>query len=308
MPPTISVVIPAFNAARYVDACLDSVFSQSGDFHLEVIVVDDGSTDDTVRCVERRPGVRLHRQAQRGPSAARNAGIAMASGEYVAFLDVDDLWPPGSLNTRFSLMTRYPDAGLAFGDCRQFDDTGLHPDTVFEEGGYGPSRFGHQERVPRAYAQLFENNFITTGSVLAKTVLLRELGGFDESLRLVEDMELWLRIAARQPLVYSSEVCLLRRRHENNTSRDAEAMSQAYLAVLDRQPRINGEALEDSGVSLGRCYALEFAEQSVRAQVAGRRAQSFLAALRSLRWRVTRRGLAALAGSLFRSRSVTRRP
>ncbi|NTU65476.1 MAG: glycosyltransferase family 2 protein, partial [Chloroflexi bacterium] len=122
MPATISVVIPAFNASRYVDVCLDSVFCQSGDFDLEVIVVDDGSTDDTVFLLEQRAGVRLHRQAQRGPSAARNVGIAMASGEYVAFLDVDDLWPPGSLKSRFAVMLQNPDAGLAFGDCRQFDE------------------------------------------------------------------------------------------------------------------------------------------------------------------------------------------
>lgn len=302
MPPTISVVIPAFNAARYVDACLDSVFSQSGDFKLEVIVVDDGSTDDTVRCLERRPGVRLHRQAQRGPSAARNIGIAMAIGEYVAFLDVDDLWPPGSLNTRFSLMTRYPDAGLAFGDCRQFDEAGPHPDTVFGEGGYDPSRFGHQERVPRAYAQLFENNFITTGSVLAKTALLKELGGFDENLRFVEDMDLWLRIAARYPIVYSSQICLLRRLHDQNTSRNAEEMSYAYLKVLERQTQVNRDAIENYGVSLRRCYALEYADQSIRALTVGQRTRAMVLAVCSLSWALTRRGLAALADSFLPAR------
>lgn len=299
IPSTISVVIPAYNAALYIDACLDSVFSQTGDFSLDVVVVDDGSTDETVKRVEHRSEVRLHKQAQSGPSAARNAGIAMAKGELLAFLDADDLWPPGSLQSRLLLMTRYPDASLAFGDCRQFTEEGQYLKTVFEDSGYGPARFGHPERVPRAYALLLENNFITTGSVLVKTALLREMGGFDENLRLVEDMDIWLRIAASQPIVYSSEVCLLRRRHGSNTSSDAEAMSNAYLAVLDRQPRLNGKALRLSGVSLNRCYALEYADQSARALAAGRRGRALIVALRSLRWAVTRRGLTALAGCLL---------
>lgn len=308
IPATISVVIPAYNAALYIDACLDSVNAQMGDFCLEVIVVDDGSTDDTVKCLQRHPEVRLYKQVQRGPSAARNAGIEMASGEWLAFLDADDLWPPGSLQSRLLLMTRYPDAGLAFGDCRQFTEEGPYLKTVFEDSGYGPARFGHPERVPRAYALLLENNFITTGSVLVKTALLREIGSFDESLRLVEDMDIWLRIAASQPIVYSSEVCLLRRRHGNNTSGDAEAMSNAYLAVLARQARINGKALRHSGVSLNRCYALEYAERSTRALAAGRRGRALVAALHSLRWAVTRPGLTTLLGCLLPVSAGRRHP
>ena len=153
------------------------------DRNLEVIVVDDGSTDDTVERVQRWRGIRLSRQKQRGPAAARNAGIAMAGGEFVAFLDADDLWPAGSLTARASLLARHADSGLVFGDCRQFTDKGFSGSTVFEEGGYGASRFGHPEQVRNAYALLIENNFIATGTVLARTALLRELGGFDESLR-----------------------------------------------------------------------------------------------------------------------------
>lgn len=303
MRPTISVVIPAFNAASYVEDCLESVYAQSGDFSLEVIVVDDGSTDDTLHRLERWPDVRVLRQMQQGPSAARNAGIAKASGEFVAFLDADDLWPSGSLAARLSVMLRHPEAGLVFGDCRQFSKNGFHPTSVFEAGGYGLGRFGDSERVLAAYPMLLENNFITTGSVLVKSALLKELGGFDESLRLVEDMDLWLRIVARYPLVYSSEICLLRRLHETNTSRNADEMSSAYLNVLERQSQVNRAVLDDYGISIKRCYALEFADQSIRARTAGRRAQAMSQALRSLRWAVTRRGLAALANSLLPARA-----
>jgi glycosyltransferase involved in cell wall biosynthesis len=233
-PPRVSAVIPAYNAQAHIGACLDSVLSQSGPFALEVIVVDDGSADDTLHIVRQRAGVQCIAQPNAGPSAARNTGIAAASGEFVAFLDADDLWPPGKLAAQLQILQAQPEAALVSGDCRQFDAGGWRERTEF-----GPERFGHAawgagRLVPRAYARLLENNFITTGSVVARRTALVEAQGFDPGLRLAEDLDLWLRIARRHPIAWCEQECLHRRRHDSNISRDAQAVGLAYLEVLAR--------------------------------------------------------------------------
>lgn len=257
--PRVSAVIPAWNAERYLADCLDSVYGQKFDGGLEVILVDDGSTDATAAMAEGYPDLVLLRQPNRGPAAARNAGIRRARGEWVAFLDADDLWPAGKLQKQLDLLAGHPLAGLCFGDCRQFDAAGPRPRTLFEEegtDGWGPGPV-----LSDAYSRLLTANFVTTGSVLARRCVLEELGGFDEALRLVEDLELWLRVARSHPVLWSPEVCLLRRRHAGNLSRDNEAMALAWIEVLRRQPStpeldlkglVAGEYVHLAELALGR--------------------------------------------------------
>lgn len=233
--PLVSVVIPAHNAAAHLVDCLASVRAQVGEFDLETIVVDDGSTDETAAIAGRHPDVKCLTQPNCGPSAARNAGIAKARGEFIAFLDADDLWPPGKLAAQLKTLKQHDSAALAFGDCRQFDASGARPRTEFEANGLGTAAWGAAGLVPDAYERLLAENFITMGSVVLRRAVLDEVGGFAEELRLVEDLELWLRIARHHPVAWCGRVCLLRRRHAANTSRDAEAMSLAYLDVLRRQ-------------------------------------------------------------------------
>jgi glycosyltransferase involved in cell wall biosynthesis len=235
-PPAVSVVIPAHNAGAYLPDCLASVHSQSCDAGVEIIVVDDGSVDASVAIARSTPGVTCLSQPRRGPSAARNAGIAAARGEYIAFLDADDLWPPGKLDIQLRMLRQQPATALVFGDCRQFDASGAWPRTEFEAGRQGAAAWGPSGLVPDAYPRLLAENFITTGSVIVRHAALAEVGGFSDDLHLVEDLDLWLRIARRRPIAWCGEVCLLRRRHDANTSRDPEAMSLAFLEVLRRQP------------------------------------------------------------------------
>ena len=115
--PRVSVIIPAYNAGRTIDAALQSVFAQT--FRsFEIIVVDDGSTDDTADRVEAWGSrVMLHRQKNAGPAAARNRAIASARGEFLAFLDADDVWLPTKLARQVSYFERYPETGLLHGDA-----------------------------------------------------------------------------------------------------------------------------------------------------------------------------------------------
>ncbi len=233
-PLMVSVVIPAFNAQAHIADCLASVSTQSRGFDVEVIVVDDGSADDTVEIARRSPGVQCITQPNRGPSAARNLGIAAARGQYIAFLDADDLWPAGKLQAQVQLLQQYPELALVFGDCRQFDANGPRPRTEFQANRLGTAAWGPGPAIPDAYARLLEVNFITTGSVVVRRDVLQQVGGFAVDLRLVEDLDLWLRIARLHPIGWCEQECLLRRRHTENISRDTDAMGFAYLEVLRR--------------------------------------------------------------------------
>jgi glycosyltransferase involved in cell wall biosynthesis len=135
MIPQVSVVIPVYNAIDHIEECLASVINQRTPFSLEVIVVDDGSTDGTLEKLRSTSGLTCLAQSNRGPATARNSGIRHARGEYIAFLDADDLWPESKLQKQVELLQRHPDAAMCFGDCRQFKDKHWWPHTLFEEGG-----------------------------------------------------------------------------------------------------------------------------------------------------------------------------
>ncbi len=166
---------------------------------------------------------------------------------------------------------------MCFGDCRQFEGERWWPHTLFEEGGHGEGNWGQWPYVSDAYSRLLRNNFITTGSVVVRRQVLEELGGFDESFGLVEDLELWLRIARHHPIIWCRDVCLLRRRHAGNLSREAEAMSLAYLEVLKRQQACCADELARQGIDLNSLVAREYQEMAERA-LAGRQSRN------ALRW------------------------
>lgn len=256
---SVSAVIPAYNAQAHLAECLASVSEQRGRFTLEIIVIDDGSRDATAEIARRHPGVQCLTQSNAGPSAARNAGIAMAQGEFIAFLDADDLWPAGKLAAQLQILIQHPEAALVFGDCRQFDARGHWPRTEYETNQWGTAAWGTGPLIPQAYARLLDNNFITTGSVVARRALLQEAGGFAEDLRLVEDLDLWLRIARRHPIAWCERECLLRRRHDANISGNAEAVALAFLDVLDRHSTswASGDAAA-LGVDVARLESKEY--------------------------------------------------
>ncbi len=293
--PLVSVVIPAFNAQACLADCLASVQAQRGDFTIEIVVIDDGSTDSTADVAQQHPGVALLRQSNRGPSAARNVGIESARGDFIAFLDADDLWPEGKLAAQLAVLQRNPDASLVFGDCQQFSAERRWPQTEFAAAGLGAAAWGHDELVPDTYAGLLKDNFITTGSVVVRRSVLASVGGFAEDLRLVEDLDLWLRIALRHRLAWCAKVCLLRRRHAANTSNDAEAMGLAYLEVLRRQPS-SGQAQQGMPSPMLKLHAArEYLILSELALGRGDARTAWQRAWRGVATRGTLRGLWQLA-------------
>jgi len=227
--PSLSIVVPAWNSARHIGAALDSLIRQSRtDF--EVIVVDDGSTDDTAAVVAamaatvgpRGPAIRLHRQSNAGASAARNMGISIARADLVGFLDADDCWSPEKVRTHVALMQARPEIDLSFsGFCIITDEGRATLELYRPEEGILP--------LPR----LMERNIIHTSTVITRTSALDVTGGFDPAKITYEDFDLWLRIGGLRPNnIWGIHACLADyRRHETQTTRDWRKMHEGWKIV-----------------------------------------------------------------------------
>jgi len=283
-PPLVSAVIPAYNAARYITECLHSIAGQEGDIPLEIIVVDDGSTDDTREKVLAFGGTRLIQQTNAGPSAARNRGIREAKGEFIAFLDSDDLWTKDKLSVQIAILASLPDAAMVFGDCQRFDDTGRLDEPFFVAAGLDEAFWGDPLLVKDRYLKLFRVNYVPTGSVVLRKSCLSTAGVFDEKKRYVEDLDLWFRIAYHFPFAYTTHLCQLKRQHEQCVSNNAEAMSLAHIAVLEEQRRLHGDVLGSHGIRLEPRFCLEYCLLGDRCEREGRSAAArrwYLKALRT---------------------------
>jgi glycosyltransferase involved in cell wall biosynthesis len=195
--PTFTVVMPAYNAARTVGSAIRSVLSQTRrDF--ELIVVDDGSADDTaarVRSLQADERVRLVRQPNGGPGSARNAGIARARARYVSFLDSDDLWLPSYLEVMGNCLEREPDVAFAYTDAWVLDDRTRRIRRTTAMSRARPP-MPPPDDPEEFLALLLERNFIAN-SVTIRRAVLEEVGGYDPALQAAQDWELWLRIVAR---------------------------------------------------------------------------------------------------------------
>jgi len=211
--PRVSVVMPAHNTERYVVAAVRSVLDGAGD-DVEVIVIDDGSTDGTVEVVRAIADARvtvIPIAAHGGPSKPRNVGIRHASGAYISLLDSDDLVKPGKLAACVAALDRNPSAGFAFGDYetmdadgRVYDGSCMHAYPVFRALQSQPA--GDDWRlIPQAELArgLLYENFIGTSGVVARRELVIALGGLDESLPNGDDLDLWFRLAHHGDALYS---------------------------------------------------------------------------------------------------------
>lgn len=219
--PRVSVVIPAYNSARFIGHALRSVRTQTYQPH-EVIVVDDGSTDDT-RAVVAAAGadIRYIRQPNQGVSAARNAGLAAATGELICFLDADDLWEADKLRAQVDFMRDHPDVGLVFSDESEFDEHGVQCASLLSTSRFA-SEISAGGPIADAYRKLLTDNFIPTSTVMAKRDCFAVAGGFDVRLKAAEDRDMWCRIAAHFPVACAPAQLGRKRVVPSSLSRDPE--------------------------------------------------------------------------------------
>jgi GT2 family glycosyltransferase len=261
--PLYSVVVPAYNAESTIGATLRSVLRQTVD-DFEVVVVDDGSSDSTARCVEpflTDPRVALHRKANGGPADARNAGIAATSAPLVSFLDSDDLWMPRYLETMGAVLHGDPEVAVGYTDAWVVDDRTRRIRRLSAMARHNPPVPPPASR-DEFFAVLLDRNFVYNSVTIRRSVL-DEAGGFDSRCVPSEDFELWLRLASRD-LTFARPAGFLAvyRDRGDSLSADETRMADALVRVL----RI---AVEEYGLEGRRATAT--AERLARAE--GRLAQ-----------------------------------
>jgi glycosyltransferase involved in cell wall biosynthesis len=224
-PPLISVVIPCFDQAHFLAEAIESVLAQTfRDF--ELLVVDDGSLDNSYEVARRYPAVRPLRQPNRGVAAARNLGLAESRGTFSIFLDADDRLLPHALKLGMEALAKRPQIAFAAGMSRDIREDGRPID------GARRQPFVTQDH----YLHLLEDCYIWSGSsVFYRRSAVEAVGGFDESLDAADDYELYLKLAYRYPVYCHDAVVTEYRRHGSNTTRNAAIVLTSQLAVLRRR-------------------------------------------------------------------------
>ncbi len=245
--PTVSIVTPAFNRADYLPYTIDSVLAQSyPDF--EHIIIDDGSTDGTDELVRAYsdPRIRYFQQANQGQSVARNLGIEVSRGQYICFLDSDDLWLENKLQEQLALFADNPNTGVVYGDKISIDGAGreLHRRNMRRYSGW-------------VTAKLLADNFVSMNTTMTRAELLRQAGGFDPSDRYAEDYGLWLRVSLLAPFQYSPSLWVYYRVMAGQLSSDKitrlaanERLLEQFLADHD-----HGLRRDEIREGLSRFYA-----------------------------------------------------
>jgi glycosyltransferase involved in cell wall biosynthesis len=220
--PAVSVVVPAHQAASTLRTALESLLAQRPE-PAEVIVVDDGSTDATAEIARGFSGVRVISQANAGPSAARNAGIAEASGPWVAFCDADDAWLPGKLAAQLQVAQSRPEVSLIAGDW-------------VRSGSAAPAEVAHNVGLSVFdYRDVLVLNRFQTSTVLARKSLLEQAGGFVPALDGAEDWDMWLRCARLGELIKIDAPLVVYRDEATGYSKDLHRLYRAMCAMLDRE-------------------------------------------------------------------------
>jgi len=256
MNPLVSVVIPAFNAAEFIVETIESVLQQTYR-SIEVIVVEDGSQDNTFQLIETSfsDDVRLLRQKNSGPSAARNRGIRESSGKYIAFLDADDIWLPEKIASQVDVMEEKLDIGMLCGDMVNFNEKGREDQSHFRKNGLDEEYFGDRLYIRNGFQKIYNKNFISTPTVMLRRSIIDKTELFPLEFRFSEDYLFWLDIARIQNVAYQPNIYTLRRKHAANLTNDTAVNVQIRPIVLDQIDRRHGEYLKELGIDIRERYS-----------------------------------------------------
>ena len=224
--PKVSIVVPTYNAEGTILETIRSVQQQTfSDF--EIIIVNDGSTDQTLKVLTTVSDYRLKvfSYSNAGVSVARNRGMSHATGEFIAFLDPDDLWTPDKLELQLQALQQHPEAGVAYSRTYYMDEQG---------------KFCHTDNAPllegNIYEELLAQNFLASigSNVLIRKEAIDSVGEFDPKLTHAEDWEFCIRLAAQWPYVAVQKPQVFYRQSLSSASSKVEIMEQGSLAVIEQ--------------------------------------------------------------------------
>ena len=231
MNKTVSVILPAYNAASFLPDSINSVLTQTYE-NIELIIIDDGSTDDTENIVRSFTDKRLHyiQTQNQGNYFARNRGLKEASGDLIALIDADDIWLNNKLEKQVRVFQDNADLGFCCSDHNLFFDdkkSHLYEDTVntFTETPLRQEIF---------LEKLLDNNFVVTSTVMFRRQCLEHFGLFDTSYQNAMDYFMWLNAAFRFPVFYLHDRLVLKRVHSSNISKNNIHSFEAVLYIFQK--------------------------------------------------------------------------
>jgi glycosyltransferase involved in cell wall biosynthesis len=223
--PKVSIVLPAYNGMAYLPTAYQSALMQTFTDY-EILIVNDGSSDRIEDWVAEitEPRVRYISQKNQGAAAARNTGIYNARGNYVAFLDADDIWEPTKLEKQVSLLEKNPEVGLV--------DTWI---TLIDRDGNSKGWIHASSAEGQIWSEIIQEPTIICGSSpMIRRECFENVGVFDPSLRYAGDWDLWIRIASRYSFAVVKEPLVRYRLHPQNTSKNCRGMARDCRTVIDR--------------------------------------------------------------------------
>ncbi len=298
--PLVSVIIPTFNAQDTISETLDSILAQTYK-NLEIIVVDDGSTDQTRQIIQSyQPRVSYYYQNNSGGCAVpRNTGIKHSVGDYLCFMDADDLMLSDRITYQVDFMERYTYVGLVFCDYRNFNEDGPYSQSHFQTCPNLWSQLKDQKELilGSACSYLAQENFGSAGSLLIRNNVLKIESGFEPTLKACEDFHFYYRLAQHVPLGVINTVGMLRRLHKKNMSSDSNKMltagikSRTMLVEIEK----NSDTSKYLNQYIARCHNALARYYANHGQYLPALQQDCLASSRNLCWnqlRITLRGIA----------------
>ncbi len=241
---TVSVIIPTYNRSEWVTRAIDTVYAQHYT-NIELMIVDDGSTDDTVATLQAAyPNLTLLTQAHAGVSRARNYGITQATGEWIAFLDSDDAWTPNKLAEQLQALQQQPTYKIC------------HTNEIWYRHGKRVNQMRkHQKYGGWIFQQCLSLCRISPSSVLIHRDVFADVGLFDENLPACEDYDLWLRITARYPVLYLEDALTLKYGgHADQLSHQHWGMDRFRIAAIAKILQYDTLSPEDRAAAIAMLH------------------------------------------------------
>lgn len=260
--PKVDIIIPAYNAARYLPAAIESVIGQTYE-DWRILLIDDGSTDDTAEVVAPYVArldekMKYIRQANAGLPAARNTAIRNSSAEYLALLDADDVWLPHRLAESVACMDRSPSIGLSYGFNSRIDQTGAVIDTFDARQKNSEGRI-----APYIYMRRVQLNCPT---ITFRRSCVDDVGPFDETMRATEDRDMWFRIALKYDVACVPKVLAYYRVSPNAMTTDPDRMLRAQLHFIRKHYGAPGCGIMARQIAMGFCYRQRAEALSLKGQ------------------------------------------
>ncbi|SEG41180.1 glycosyltransferase family 2 protein [Vibrio hangzhouensis] len=241
--PFISIIIPNYNCLDFLPACLNSIDEQVG-VEKEVIIIDDGSTDGSLEYIQELMNTRtdliLVRGHRVGPGAARNLGVEVATGDYLAFLDADDTWTADKLSKQVRFMAQHPEVSLSFTNYEHINSA---QELIIPCFDYWPEfqqyvknreDNGEYQRLIDATSILFKENIVGTSSVMCRRDAYLDVGGFDTTLPSASDWDLWLKLSEVGEVGFTSAIQMYYLMREGSVSSNIPKRIEAMKIIAER--------------------------------------------------------------------------